>query len=226
MVWSVDANPVSPDEAIAWFRAKLLLPDSEFAELSDTAKRYAFSAAGATQLDVVTDLWRALDGAIADGTTFADFKRTIGEQMAEAWGRPDSGRLANIFRTNVMSAYGAGRWKQLEGVRESHPLGRFDAVMESRTCPICAELNGTVLRLDDPRWRGKVPPIHGLCRCEVAALHEGDAEVTEMPPEGFAQDGFGEIPRGEEWSPDISTKPPEIAEIYRRRAKGQGAGGM
>lgn len=223
MPWQVKADPLAPEEAINFFRSKVALTDSEFYSLAEDARHMAFSAAGAARLDLVNELYGALSQAIEKGTTLQDFKDQIGAQMTEAWGHPNAPRLENIFRTNVMSAYGAGRWAQMTKPEalEVRPNGRYSALMDSRVCPLCAELNGTVLPLSSPFWLSHNPPMHHQDRCEVENLRGDEAKITaaDKVPTAEADPGFGIIPLTRSWSPDLQAKEAAVAHIFSQRLR-------
>src|SRR6185369_12313498 len=115
--------------------------------------------------------------AVRDGTTLDDFKDEVGARLAEAWGGEDAPRLENVFRTNVLQSYNAGRYEIYSDpvVQEARPYLRFDGVDDSRTCPICAPLNGVVKAADDPFWKTRHPPLHHSCRDLLAPLSKEEA---------------------------------------------------
>ena len=43
----------------------------------------------------------------------------------------------------------------------------WDTILDARTCPECAMLNGTVIEVGDPRLADYSPPIHAQGRCEL-----------------------------------------------------------
>src|SRR5271170_3371413 len=102
MAWNVSADPAKPKAALRFFRNKLKLTDPEYRAVRESARAKAFYAAGATRLDVVSDIWKGLERAIANGDTFADFKKSIGQHIGQVWGSPSSPVLETVFRTNVL----------------------------------------------------------------------------------------------------------------------------
>jgi len=62
-------------EQINYFRKKLDLPTGSYAEIYGAEHDNAFVVAGANRLDMVADFRKAVDKAIADGTTLEEFRR-------------------------------------------------------------------------------------------------------------------------------------------------------
>jgi SPP1 gp7 family putative phage head morphogenesis protein len=211
--------PGQYSEAVEWFRQRVPMLEGEFASLDAAAKRKAFTVAGVAQLDMVHQVWQALDKALADGTTFEEFKATVGQRLAVAWGKPNPARLETIFRTNMQLAYGAGRYRQLTDpdVLETRPYWMYDAVLDSRTSSLCKRLDKTVLRHDDPFWKSHIPPLHHRCRSGLRSLTAEQAQargVTESPPDEQASEGFGLAPDVGEWQPNLHQYPAQLSDIF------------
>jgi SPP1 gp7 family putative phage head morphogenesis protein len=222
MTWDVsfDLGGDFP-QAVVWFRSRLPITDAEFAELDARAQAKAFKVAGVAQLDVATEVWDALDEAISEGTDLVTFADAVGGTLAEAWGGEDAPALERIFRTNVQTAYGAGRQIQQAdpAVREARPYSRFVAVNDSRTSEICSNLDGTTLQADDPFWDSHQPPLHHNCRSTVITLDEEQAAefgIDDEAPDVDAAEGFGAPLK--EWVPDLSDAPAPLVAQYRAKA--------
>jgi SPP1 gp7 family putative phage head morphogenesis protein len=217
--WAAPATPTA--DAIAWFRAKVPMTADEFYALEAEARRRAFTVSGVAELDLVSTVWEALERGVREGTTLEDFRKAVGDTLEAEWGGPNPSRLETIFRTNVQSAYSAGRYRQNNSpaVRATHPYSKFSAVMDSRTSDICEALDGTVLPSDDPFWSTHQPPLHFNCRSDVSAITEDEARelgVDDGPPEGGDPDeGFGNVL--DDFEPDLSTRPVELAHAYEMK---------
>ena len=113
----ISFDPLPFDEAIRFFEDKTVLTPDIYRTLVADARTKAFSVAGVARMDVLNDMYSAIDAAISNGTTFADFKGSLKETMARrGWQGMNPYRLDTIFRTNIQSAYQAGhylsaRWK-------------------------------------------------------------------------------------------------------------------
>jgi SPP1 gp7 family putative phage head morphogenesis protein len=203
-MWKVSANPVNPEEAIAWFRSRVPLTREEWDTLTAQARRKAFTVTGVAGLDLLAEVWDSLGRALEEGIPYAEWAKEVRGKLEAAWGRPDGQRLETIFRTNVQMAYSSGRWAQMTRpeVIEQRPYWMYDAVLDSRTTSICQERNGTVLPADDPWWRSNWPPLHFNCRSGVRSLTQAEAErrgTTERPPSAPRPEGFGLAPDASEW---------------------------
>ncbi len=198
-------------EALDWFKARV--PTAGVATAEERARQRAFTVAGVAQLDTVNEVWKALDKAVSEGTTLADFKKDIAARLESEWGGTvanPGARLETIFRTNVQSAYGAGRYAQAidPPVLKRRPFWRYDALLDNRTSAICRPLNGKVVAADDPWWKEHSPPLHHGCRSGITTLTAAQAEkegVTEEPPDVDPASGFG-MPPDEDWLKEWADK--------------------
>ena len=223
-MWRVSADPTRPEEAIAWFRARVPLTREEWDTLTAQVRRKAFTVSGVALLDVVAEVWQSLTKALEDGIPYREWADGIRDQLEAAWGRRDGWRVETIFRTNVQMAYQSGRWAQLQDpeVQKTHPYFMYDAVLDSRTTEICRARNGTVLPADDPWWASNWPPLHFNCRSGVRPITEAEASrrgirrPTAIPP----QNGFGSAPDSWEWSPEPEDYPLELLAAFKGRPYG------
>lgn len=187
------ALQLAPQDALAFFRAKGMRVTGPWTELTPAEHSRSFTVAHCARLDVLADIHAALEGAMAQGTPFADFKKSLrptlirkgwwgpaidtatGEVLASypgtsapvMWGSPR--RLQTIFESNVQSAYMAGRYRQMVENAAARPYWEYVATLDARTRPAHAALHGKVLPADDPAWRRIWPPCGFRCRCRVVA---------------------------------------------------------
>lgn len=169
-------KPLPMQEAIAYWRSRLPLTRDEAEQLAGRAKDRAFTVAGLSRQEQVAEIHAALARALEDGTTLADFRKQAGP-LLESAGIASRARLDTIFRTNVQTAYQAGRFAQMKRVAERRPYWRYLAVGDKRTRPTHLALNGQVWRHDDPFWDQFYPPNGFRCRCTVQTLSERQAKA-------------------------------------------------
>ena len=191
---------VPPAEAVASFRAKGFHVAFSWQDTAAAEHLSSFTVAKAMRLDVLQDIRSAVDGAIADGTTFADFRKTLEPKLRAKgwWGRqpqfdPLTGktrivqlgsvrRLRIIFDTNLRTSYARGRWQRIERIKETTPWLRYNAVLDGRTRPDHMAWHGTVLPVDHPFWATHYPPNGWRCRCIVQQLSDDDLEDFGYKP--------------------------------------------
>jgi SPP1 gp7 family putative phage head morphogenesis protein len=193
-----------PEEAIAFFRSKGYAISWNWWDTWREAHDRAFTVAKATRLDILQDIRAAVDEALAAGQTERWFKQTLGPVLQRKgwWGRklvvdPDGAvqviqegsprRLETIFRTNLQTSYAAGRWKAFEANAAARPYVEYVAVMDGRTRPAHAALNGRVFRIDDPALEVIAPPNGWNCRCRLRALSGADLRARGLKAETDAR---------------------------------------
>ena len=167
-------EPLPPEEAIKFFEQKGLVLSERWDEIWQEMHAKAFTVAGVMRLDVLADIYEQIKKAIKKGTTLAQFKKDFQDIMKRrGWYDPKfkrPWRLETIFRTNVQTAYQAGRYKQQKEMADIRPYWMYDAVNDSRTRPSHAAMDGKVFRADDPIWETWYPPNGFNCRCRVVSL--------------------------------------------------------
>jgi len=191
------AARLPPKEAVAYFRAKgHNITWNWYEQLTDAHAR-AFTVAKAVRLDVLNTIRDDVDRAIHDGITRQEFTRTLAPRLQKLgwWGKQivvdtqgnakeielgSPRRLATIYNVNKRTAYNSGRYAQMMNNVEDYPFWQYVAVMDGRTRPEHAALNGMVFRYDDPFWQTHYPPNGWNCRCRVRALSAARMEALGL----------------------------------------------
>lgn len=176
-----DGDPFSthPVEAIDFLRKKLNVPTRAWTDLWQEQHSVAFTVAGAQSDALVADFHDAVNDAIQNGRTLADFRKDFDRIVADhGWSYHGSPgwRSRVIFQTNLRTAYAAGRWEQIQRVKDDRPYLRYVAVMDARTRAEHRDWNDTVLPADDDWWLTHFPPNGWNCRCTVQSLNDRDLE--------------------------------------------------
>ncbi|MDQ2084524.1 phage minor head protein [Xanthobacteraceae bacterium Astr-EGSB] len=182
---------VDPQEAIDFLRRKIDLPTQAWTDIWQEMHSRAFVVAGAQSEALLADFHEAVNRAIAEGRTLAQFRADFDHIVAtHGWSYKGSRawRSRVIFQTNLRMAYAAGRWEQIQRVKKTRPYLRYVAVMDARVRPLHAEWHDTVLPVDDPWWQTHFPPNGWNCRCSVMSLNERDLaryglKVSERAPD-------------------------------------------
>lgn len=182
-----------PEEAIRYFESKGFAISFKWQDVWAEAHAKAFTVAGVTKLDILQDIRGALDQALKNGETLQDFQNRL-QPVLEAkgwWGkgrivdkstgeiegkRLNPRRLETIYRTNLQSAYMAGRYQAQLANAEFRPWWEYVAVLDTRTRPRHRAMHGRVFRYDDPFWRAFYPPNGWNCRCRVRTRSQRDIE--------------------------------------------------
>jgi hypothetical protein len=199
-------------EQLAFFRQKLNLPSEHWDDIERSAHDRGFIVAGAAKADLLDDLRRAVDKAIAEGKGIAEFRKDFkaavkahnwhgwtgeGTKAGEAW------RTRVIYETNMATSYAAGRYRQLTdpGFLTLRPFWRYkhaDGVLNPRLQHVA--WNGLTLPHDHPFWQSHFPPNGWGCHCRVTPVdareyEKSQAEGKAEPPEGWDErDAKGNLP--------------------------------
>lgn len=225
---------LEPVEAVHYFRSKGIAVTENWHDLWQEAQARAFTVTGITKLDLMQDIRGAVDTAIKEGRTERWFLNELAPVLKKKgwWGKkevtnPDTGevryvrqgspaRLKLIYRQNIQSAYMAGRYKQQLENADSTPYWRYIAVLDQKTRPAHAALNGKVFHYDDPFWNAMYPPNGWNCRCRVAAYSESRLKRRGLE----VSDSAGHMVTRE-----IETVNQQTGEVVRRTVTGYRHGG-
>lgn len=167
------------EEAIADFQARGIVTPEQFRAMDAAARQRAFTAAGFATDSLRQHAYDALLSALENGETLSRFSRDLrsGSQSLGLVG-DDPAYVETVFRTNIASAYGAGRLAQMEApsVVAARPYVQLRAIVDGRTTSICLYLNGlTFDRRTDPGFVRFMPPNHYNCRT-------GSVLLASAPP--------------------------------------------
>lgn len=182
------------ETAIEEFKRRGIMSDRELSRmLGDYAKRS--DTARKLLLDNVQKFVREkIVDALEQGDTYRDFAEKIADGSASLGiVEQDPWYLQTVFRTNVQSAYGAGRYRALTNpdVMEARPFVQYRTVGDARVRDSHASLDGLIFRTDSDEWRRIAPPNGYACRCAIVSLSAdevGDAEIATGLPSGFIPD--------------------------------------
>lgn len=201
------------EEAVEFMKGKLILTSEEFYKLDAKARFRAFIVAKLTGLDAIERVKEKLAKAIEEGKTLKEWIDELGEDgtlRAVGFHQSNSWYLETVFRTNISTAYNAGRLMQFSRSKDKIKYLEYVAIDDSRTTPICRRLDGTRLPPDDPFWTSYAPPNHFNCRSTVRAIFKGSDEAKrvrkwkpkDIPP---VPEGFNASPLESWWKLTDST---------------------
>jgi SPP1 gp7 family putative phage head morphogenesis protein len=163
-----------------------------YAEQLEVFRAHTFKIAEEVSAEVLEQVKAEVDRAIESGATVEEFRRAV-DALFEAAGyaKLSPWRIETIYRNNLASSYQAARYRQMTDpdVVAALPYWQYSAVMDMKTRPAHAFMNGKVFRVDDPIWKVWFPPAGWNCRCGVRAM---SAEMVEAW--GLTLSNAGELP--------------------------------
>jgi SPP1 gp7 family putative phage head morphogenesis protein len=182
-----------PLEAIAYFEAKRIEPDLDLSSSWAEEHDAAFTIAGILEVDLLSHVKQAVDRAITEGTTLAEFKKQVGPKLqASGWASPPGEkvppyRLKLIYDTNLRQARAAGQWQRVQRTKAALPYLIFTNTVSLRPRPEHQALVGTILPADDPWWDLHYPPIGYSCKHGVRQISAREVEsrggISQIPEE-------------------------------------------
>lgn len=196
MSTTFNRGPV-PKEALEYFRAKGMKPAFSHLDVWREEHASAFTVAKAMNLDVLTDIRTELDKALAEGKTFAQFKKELQPKLTERgwWGKgevadPLTGkkrtaqlgsprRLKLIYDTNMRTARAAGQWERIERTKSSHPFLLYQLGPSEHHRPEHVGFHGLLLSVEDSFWNTHMPPNGYGCKCRVRQVSKVEAKRLE-----------------------------------------------
>jgi SPP1 gp7 family putative phage head morphogenesis protein len=185
-------QPVTFLEALQYAHdKKIVLPD-EFYSMDLKTRQMATTVSFLSSLEQVESVIKSLNKTLAKGGTFNDFQKLVAESEIML----PKHYLDNVFRTNIQSAYGHGRWQQQQRNKDKRQYLMYSAINDSRVRPAHLALNRIVLPIDHPFWLTHYPPVGYRCRCSCIALTEKQALKYGITPD----DKLPEVAEALDWS--------------------------
>ena len=199
---------LKPAQAIEYFQSKGYTIGFNWHEVEARAHATSFTVAGILRQDILQDVRAGLQDSLDNGLTLEQFRRQMTQKLTQKGWLADKAklvadedgvlegkqltprRLRTIFETNMQSSYGAGRYAQQMENAADRPYWTRVAVMDLRTRPAHAALNGLTARYDDPIWQFAYPPDGWGCRCRVRARSQSDIDnksITVWSSEGHLE---------------------------------------
>lgn len=175
------------DQAIKFFKQKLSITSETWTDLWQGEHSRQFTVAGVMRDDMLEDFRTAIEKAITDGTTHADFLKEF-DRIVETYGWDYNGargwRSRVIYETNIRTAYNAGRWQQLTDpdLLSVNPYLEYRHGDSKRPRPLHVSWSGTVLPANDPWWNTHYTPNGWGCKCKV--LSAGPRDLKKMGKTG------------------------------------------
>lgn len=195
------AGPV-PKEALEYFRKKGVKPDFEMVDAWMQEHDLAFSVAGVAALDLLEQMRKACERAIAEGITFREFADKLDDVMvalgwAAASNEKPPARLKLIYDTNMRVARAAGQYQRVQRTKDLRPYLEYALGPSERHRPEHEAWAGTILPVEDAFWASHWPPNGFNCRCHIRQLGTAEAVrrgISEAAPAGEPDTGWDGAP--------------------------------
>lgn len=152
-------QPVTFLEALHYAHSKKVVLPDEFYSMDLKTRQMATTVSFLSSLEQAESVIKSLNKTLASGGTFNDFQKLIAESGIIL----PKHYLDNVFRTNIQSAYGHGRWQQQQRNKDKRQYLMYSAINDSRVRPAHLALNRIVLPIDHPFWLTHYPPLGFRC---------------------------------------------------------------
>jgi len=178
----VNPKPLTMKEAAEFWKTKKILPPKDFYNLAEVSRGRAFTVSDLATRDCIDTVYSSIQKAISEGTSYGEWKRSLKTVWDKAGWVSEEGKLLNhrrvntIFRTNIQTAYQAGRFDQMKRTAANRPYWQYEAVGDKRTRPTHWALHGKIFPSDHEFWDTFYPPNGFNCRCTVITLSERQAK--------------------------------------------------
>ena len=199
-----------PKEALDYIKNKNLKVGFSYKDVWNEEHATAFTVAKAMQIDVLSDMKKAVEKALEDGQSFESFKKNIKPTLQQKgwWGKkqmtdPLTGReveaqlgsdrrLRTIYNVNLRSAYQKGQYERTMA-SDLHPYLMYRVGNSQKHREQHLAWDGLILPKDDPFWNNHFPPNGYGCKCYTRAVTEArkqryENEGIKVPP---TADGSG-----------------------------------
>lgn len=167
-------------EAVEYLRKRDVLNKVDYDRLSAQLKFRAFTASRISDGALLKRINGELIKIIEAGNGLKDFLGMTKTDVLHKVGLGNAGGWywETVYRTNVQTAYNAGR---MMGYEQDKPLAlELVVIDDARTTDYCRQYagKGFVLPYDDPFWKTHIPPFHFNCRTTIRAIYD-ERELPE-----------------------------------------------
>lgn len=214
------------DEQIAFFRQKVRIPTATYKDMQAHQHDQGFVVAGAMKADLLQDLKDAVDKAIAEGETLAQFRARFSDIVQTrgwtGWTGSDSAegvawRTRVIYQTNLRTSHAAGRWQQMTTpeMLQARPYWQYRHTTRDNPRLKHQRMNNKVLPAQHTWWQTNYPPNGWGCGCYVRTLSDIDLQaqgltVDSSPTGNIASHGWTHA-HGSTWHPNLDKYDHRIA---------------
>ncbi len=185
--WQMIDAPVTPDEAVKYFSGKIPMTKEEYQALINAKYQESFYVAGLEKTQITKDVQALLTDALKNGWDYKKFKFELDrafdnyakanwEQQGATSEKLTDAHAETVFRTNIMDSFNQGRKTVLEDpdVQEYFPAWMLSCILDGRTRPWHADMDGATFLADDPIWDRITPPNGYNCREVIVPINKYD----------------------------------------------------
>lgn len=168
------------EEAIKSFLDKMPVLYDTIEEVTEDVRANFIWLKKSNDLDITTRLFDSMKKSLENGTTFKQWVKDCEEAINKAGLGKQGYYLENVYRTNMMTQYSIGNFKQQMEVVEDYPYWEYSAIEDNRTSNICRQLDGVVKKYDDLFWSTYYPPNHFHCRSTVISRNKEELKKYNL----------------------------------------------
>ena len=223
-----------PKDALNYIKDKNLKVGFSYKDVWNEEHATAFTVAKAMQLDVLSDIKKAVEKALEEGHSFEHFKKNLKPTLQQKgwWGKkkmtdPLTGaeidaqlgsdrRLKTIYNVNLRSAFQKAQYDRTMA-SDLHPYLMYRVGNAKKHREQHLAWDGLILPKDDPFWDNHLPPNGYGCKCYTRA-------VSEPRKERYERDGIKIPPKADGSGGGIlrvkTEAPPEEYRTYFNERKG------
>ncbi|MDA8483601.1 phage minor head protein [Pseudomonas resinovorans] len=215
----IELKPLPPAEAIEYFEQKGYAISFDYRDVWQAQHQAAFTVAKVMQQDILVDIRKAVDKALAEGIPYEQFAKALIPTLQDKgwWGRrpekdPLTGevrevqlgsprRLKVIYDTNLRTAHAEGQWQRIQENKEAFPYLQYDGKNSENPRLQHAAWDSLVLPVDHPFWQEHFPVRAYGCKCRARSLTAIQVEGTglqvgpapEVPKVTYVNQRTGEV---------------------------------
>ena len=168
------------EEAIKSFLDKMPVLYDTIEEVTEDVRANFVWLKKSNDLEITARLFDSMKKSLENGTTFKQWVKDCEEAINKAGLGKQGYYLENVYRTNMMTQYSIGNYKQQMEVVEDYPYWEYSAIEDNRTSNICRQLDGVVKKYDDSFWSAYYPPNHFHCRSTVISRNKEELKKYNL----------------------------------------------
>ena len=193
---------VPSKDALEYLKSQIPLTKDEYAELERKVQFRAFTVSKLAEADFVNKAKMSLIDGIEHSKSFSEIWDEFKKIGSDAGVDISAGYFETVYRTNIQSAYNAGRLMRYKN--NQPPAWELLFMEDGNMSEICTalmnEVGGKAIKSDDPFWSTVgFPPYHYNCRTTFRAVYDyelNEGEIALAAPKESAplDNGFGGNP--------------------------------